>query len=224
MYEQRTGFRDPTVLTTWTTRLLYAYIVVVLVAAWSHAGELLGRGGPESLAALLSSIPLLDSLARLVGVLWSLVGTIAASAIAAILVLVWIHRANYNARQLGGTDMHFSPGWAVGWYFIPIAWFWKPYQAMREIWQASVSPVDWQRQAGSPLLVWWWGLWILTGWGTFAVSELTVRSLDAAGVATADAAIELSSAILSVPLTLVLLAIIGSVHQMQMGHHRAQGE
>ncbi len=223
MSEQHGGFHDPTGLTKWTRRLLYAYIAFSLVGAWSHAGELLGGGGPESLAALLAGTPLLDSLARLVETVWDLVETIAASVITAILVLVWTHRANYNARQLGAADMAFSPGWAVGWHFVPIAWFWKPYQAMREIWQASVSPSSWKRQAGSPLLVWWWGLWILTRWGVFVASELAVRIFDGASAETADAAIELSFAVLDVPLALVLLAIIGRVHQMQMRHHRVRG-
>jgi hypothetical protein len=54
-----------------------------------------------------------------------------------VLFCIWIYRANSNARQLGATDMQFSPGWSVGWYFIPIANLWKPYQAMCEIWRAS---------------------------------------------------------------------------------------
>src|ERR1700754_3506800 len=53
-----------------------------------------------------------------------------------IVFAVWIHRANRNARALGAVGMRFSPGWAVGWFFVPIANLWKPYQAMKEIWQA----------------------------------------------------------------------------------------
>ena len=221
MNEQHAGFHDPTDLTKWTGRFLYVTIAFSLVAAWSHAAEVFGGGGPESLATLLAGSPPIDSTARLVATLWDIVETSAASVTTAILVLAWTHRANRNARQLGAADMAFSPGWAVGWHFVPIAWFWKPYQAMREIWQASASPAKWQRQAGSPLLAWWWGLWILTRWGAFVATELAVRSFDAANATVA--AIQLSFAILNVPLTLILLAIIGGVHRMQMRHHRAQG-
>lgn len=31
-----------------------------------------------------------------------------------VLFSIWVHRANLNARALGGEDMRFSPGWAVG--------------------------------------------------------------------------------------------------------------
>ena len=218
MNEQNDDFRDPTTLTKWTKGMLYAFVAVMLVAVWTHAGELLGRGGPESLAGLLAGIPLLDSLGRLIGSVWEIVAEIAASLITAILLLVWIYRANYNARALGAADMAFTPGWAVRWYFIPIAWFWKPYQAMREIWQASVSPADWKQQVGSPLLLWWWVLWILSTWVWFPVQEVALRNLPAAEARIAETTIELAWAILDIPLALILIAIIGGVHRMQMNH------
>jgi hypothetical protein len=56
-----------------------------------------------------------------------------------IVFLTWIHRANRNARALGAEGMRFTPGWSVGWYFVPIMSLWKPFQAMREIWQASAQ-------------------------------------------------------------------------------------
>jgi hypothetical protein len=52
--------------------------------------------------------------------------------------------------------MTFTAAWSVGWYFIPIASLWKPFQALREIWKASVDPVHWQSIPTNPLLGWWW--------------------------------------------------------------------
>jgi hypothetical protein len=80
--------------------------------------------------------------------------------VTAIVFLVWIHRANRNARALGAEGMRFTPGWAVGWYFVPIMFLWKPFQAMREIWQASAQPGNWQHVQTPPLLGWWWGLYL----------------------------------------------------------------
>src|SRR3954463_16165575 len=73
-----------------------------------------------------------------------------------IVVGRWIYRARANAHALSH-DMTISPGWAVGWYFVPIANLFKPYQAMREIWYASSfggedGPVG--------LLPLWWALWL----------------------------------------------------------------
>ena len=144
----------------------------------------------------------------------------------AILVLMWIYRANHNARQLGAADMRFTPGWAVGWYFIPIAWFWKPYQAMTEIWRASVNPSDWGATPVSPLLRWWWGLWIVPSWG-LGPSWIQWRRpafLDEAGTETVDAATDLVENLLDIPLAFVLVAIITAVTQLQTAHHRRQSE
>jgi hypothetical protein len=37
---------------------------------------------------------------------------------------------------------------------------WKPFQAMREIWQASAQPGNWKNVQTPPLLGWWWGLYL----------------------------------------------------------------
>lgn len=203
------GFRDPTTLTNWTRGLLYASIAAALLGMWSSARDLLGGGGEAALGTGLRAI------------FWVFTG-LPIPLITVIVVLNWIHRANHNARQLGAADMHFTPGWAVGWYFVPIAWFWKPYQAMTEIWRASRNPADWRRKPVSPLLPWWWVLWIVPFWGVSIVDVVGRGSFGEEGAEGLDAAIELAGWILDIPLILVLLAIIGAVHRMQMDHHRRQ--
>ena len=37
------------------------------------------------------------------------------------LYCIWIHGSAVNARRLGAGGLDVSPGWAVGWYFIPFA-------------------------------------------------------------------------------------------------------
>jgi hypothetical protein len=87
-----------------------------------------------------------------------------------ILFGVWIVRSGKNAwlfsnlaRQSGTSRPGFAPpflqntpGWAVGWYFIPIANFWKPYGAMKEIVQASSV----RESLAASLLPTWWTLWL----------------------------------------------------------------
>jgi len=46
---------------------------------------------------------------------------------------IWQHRAQANAVVLSGGGLRFTPGWAVGWWFIPIANLWKPFQTVREL-------------------------------------------------------------------------------------------
>jgi hypothetical protein len=113
-----------------------------------------------------------------------------------IIVGRWIYRASKNAHAISN-DMTISPGWAVGWYFIPIASLFKPYQAMKEIVFASVAG----SQTESRLPV-WWGLWILTnilGNASFRISQ------SAPGL---SASFDLVNTILSVPLYIVFASIL----------------
>ncbi|MXW55442.1 MAG: DUF4328 domain-containing protein [Gemmatimonadales bacterium] len=204
------GFQDLTALAKWTRIFLYAGIALALVSVWELAGgpQMGGSGEPPEGWTLVAVIRLLAGTA--VGL-----GT-------AILVLSWIYRANDNARQLGAAEMRFTPGWAVGWYFIPIAWFWKPYQAMTEIWRASVNPSDWRATPVSPLLRWWWGLWIVNSWGLDIVDLVASYRLDEAGTETLEAATTLVGNVVDIPLALVLVAIITAITQLQTAHHRRQ--
>src|SRR5262245_36858492 len=93
-----------------------------------------------------------------------------------VIFCVWIYRAIYNARQLAATGMQFSPGWAVGWYFIPIANLWKPYQAMREIWQASAAPASWQHQPRGSILPLWWTFFLLSNFIANVSFRLSMRA------------------------------------------------
>ena len=79
-----------------------------------------------------------------------------------VVFLIWINRANKNSRALGAQNMQFTPGWCVGWWFIPIASLWKPYQAVREIWKTSKKIDNWQTQENSTIAL-WWTLWIISG-------------------------------------------------------------
>ena len=55
-----------------------------------------------------------------------------------VLWCMWQHRAHQTARDLvGGTKM--SAAWAFGCWFVPIVNYFKPFQAVRELWRASVG-------------------------------------------------------------------------------------
>ncbi len=207
--EQTDGFRDTTRLAKWTRGFLYANIASALLGVWSNASNLLsGAGVEESAGTGLGAIFWVTGMP-----IWL---------ITAVLVLIWIHRANHNARQLGAADMRFTRGWAVGWYFVPIAWFWKPYQVMSEIWRTSRNPSYWREQPVSLLLPWWWALWIVPFWGSSMVALTVGRNLDEAGAKALEATSGLAYWTLEIPLTFVLLAIIAGVHRMQAEHHRRQ--
>jgi len=79
--------------------------------------------------------------------------------IAALAFAVWTWRVVDNARSFK-PSMNATPGWAIGWYFVPIASLFKPFGYMEETWDASSSVVS---RRSSMLLRWWWGLWLVSG-------------------------------------------------------------
>ena len=72
-----------------------------------------------------------------------------------VVTLFWLHGAAGNAKIIR-PSFEFTPGWAVGWYFVPIANLFKPYEVLREIWIAGKGMVNGAYLKGTPRLAVWW--------------------------------------------------------------------
>lgn len=72
----------------------------------------------------------------------------------------WLYVAAKINHLSGAKGLRFSPGWAVGWYFIPIANLFMPYLSMRETYKASFGKEDWRAQRSSWYLPLWWATWL----------------------------------------------------------------
>ena len=122
-----------------------------------------------------------------------------------VLVGRWIYLTNANAHAFGTGEMSISPGWAVGWFFVPIANLFKPYEGVKETWQVSHNVGGLIEEAESPLVRWWWGLWIVSGivgWVSVQMGGLTDSPLDGAYY------FDLFAALLNVALCLVLIRLM----------------
>lgn len=78
--------------------------------------------------------------------------------------LWWKYRSTANLSRLQGPQT-VTPAGAVYWYFVPVAWFWKPYQAMENLYRGF--------NAGDPVhnrdhneVQWWW----LFFWSSAAIA------------------------------------------------------
>jgi hypothetical protein len=77
--------------------------------------------------------------------------------------LLWTYRVYDNLRVVGSRETTMTPGWAVGWWFIPIANLWMPYRVMREINARSEISNEYELLNGSPIgIVEWWALFWLS--------------------------------------------------------------
>jgi uncharacterized protein DUF4328 len=138
-----------------------------------------------------------------------------------VIFCIWIYRANYNARQLGATGMKFSPGWAVGWYFIPIANLWKPYQAMCKIWQASAAPASWQDQPRGSILPLWWTFFLLSNFTANMSGRLSLRAASTSELIWSST-VSAASSIFDVASNVVALALVSQIYRMQMARRSAE--
>lgn len=74
----------------------------------------------------------------------------------AIPVCLWTFRAHANLHEGGIAGLHFSPGWAVGSFFVPVLNLWVPFQAMRELVNRSEGePADFAAGSVGDVTSWW---------------------------------------------------------------------
>lgn len=193
MYE----YKDISALTRTTIVLLWIYLAGHLLFGGTEfyaTGVLAGPTPPGTLAAV-----------GLTGLLQVL------TALAAFIVVGrWIYRASANAHAIGG-GLSITPGWAVGWYFVPFANLVKPFEAMKETWLASHYGSDWGRGDATDLLNWWWGLWIVTN----ILANAAWRLDDVPGLG-------LAAAVLDIPLTLILITLLKQIRDAQRVVHHAE--
>jgi len=212
-------FRDPTVLTWWLIGLLLFAVLIGLAALVSSLMQygLLGdmqSGAFHTREEMTAAATTNDFRQRALSVVFTL-----AVLVREIVFFFWIYRASVNARQLGAKDMEISPGWAVGWFFIPFANLWMPFQAMSEIWNASASPVMW-RQLRTPVIVAiWWCLWLgvsflglfltFIGRGSQKIEDLRMTTV-----------VVILFYVVAVSLDAVMLAMVRTVYNRQVAHHK----
>lgn len=86
-----------------------------------------------------------------------------------IVFCFWVHRAYRNLPALGSRHARFTPGWAVGYFFVPLVVLVRGVQVMRDLWIESqplpddgADETEQMLRRRAPLVGWWWGLWIAT--------------------------------------------------------------
>lgn len=212
------GFRDLRPLANWVTAMLALGLLIGVVALWASIGqmELLNRithGEHFTVEEANAS----DSRIQLIGL-----GQLVILITTVIFFGRWIYVAACNVRALGAQNLTCSPGWAVGYYFIPFANLFKPFGAMKEIWKASGNPAAWEQEPGSPILGTWWTFWIFSCvFGQIALrTTLGARTPDDYSAA---AAITMVSDVIDILLAIVAIWLVRSLTQRQLETAQRRG-
>jgi hypothetical protein len=92
--------------------------------------------------------------------------------------LHWMWRVRRNLDALGVRKLRWAKWWAIGAWLVPVLSLWRPFQVLREIWNASdpergpTHPRGWEYDDVPPVMGWWWTLWVLASIVSFVGASL----------------------------------------------------
>lgn len=214
-------YSTPVGATLWAKGLLVTSLALAVVAAVSglFQMELISRAGTTGITAVEAAAN--DSRQQVIGLLQ--IGLWLGTGVA---FLIWLHHAHRNLPALGGRRLKYTPGWAVGWFFVPFLNLVRPLQVMTEVWHGS-DPGGLERdegpdgpvlrnQLGAPALVSaWWGLFLASNLlGNFAARMALTPNQTLDQIQFMSGLMVLSDA-LDIPGALVAIGLITRVTSMQ---------
>jgi hypothetical protein len=107
------------------------------------------------------------ALAVLVAFLAAVLGTMGG----VVAVPLWTHRCYRNLPALGARGLRWSPLWAAGCWFVPLANCVLPFLVVRDMAVAGEP-----RRSATFLLTAWWATWLATGLVPLLVNRQPVRA------------------------------------------------
>ena len=134
---------------------------------------------------------------------------------------MWIHRAHRNLPSLGVSGLRYSPGWAVGGFFVPILNLFRPFQVTTEIWKASDPIPDvndslaWQSAPTSPLVIFWWVLFLLSGFIGNIVLQISLQAETWSEILTASW-LTFAMDFVYIPAAILAILVIRNIDRRQM--------
>ncbi len=196
---------------------LESHSKLTAISIWS----VIGFAALSAIGQALEALGLIDlatadaSLAPLV-LGFSYLGYAIAFLISVVVVSIWIYRAHANLEAAGLDDLEFSPGWSVGWFFVPIMNLFKPFQAMRELWNGSHGYDNSYAAPSSRELTLWWGAYIV---GNILDSVSTRIAMMTSGDGLLVAyVLGIAGSLLTIVSAYYLLVIIRNVLDAQKNH------
>ena len=164
----------------WCTMFLIIHGMVAIAAIVSTYAEIdllsrIERGEHVPVSEATSS----DERQSTIGMIYT-----ASLVLAVIAFIVWMHRAYKNLAALEQVP-NFATWWPIFGWVIPIMSLFRPYQVMKELYGAS-SPAVQGGRATTPLMPWWWGAWLASGWIGTMVAWAFLRGEEARDFIVAD--------------------------------------
>lgn len=149
----------------------------------------------------------------------------------AIAFLAWFYGAHRNLGALGGRELTYTPGWAIGWFFVPVLGLVRPLQVMREVWHGS-DPDGLERDGapdgpavrnklGTPALVgWWWALFLISGMISQGLLQMGRLEDPTVGHLQMITLLQALADVIDIPAAVMALLLVGRITEWQGERHR----
>ncbi|PYT00103.1 MAG: hypothetical protein DMF63_09045 [Acidobacteria bacterium] len=146
--------------------------------------------------------------------------TFVALILSGILFLIWLYRAHSNLESLQGRNLEFTPGWAVGYWFVPFVNLYKPFQVVREVWWESNPEIDEEhsflseslRTAPTYMGI-WWAMWIISNIADNVASRVydpdTMDNIEISGI------VFIVSSVISIAAALLAMKVVWDITKRQ---------
>lgn len=149
------SFKDNSGLSIWLRRFLWFSIVVLAVCIVSDILERLflqdienGRYFIESeLNVAANQNDIRQGILTLLATLMFF--------ISGVTLLRWVYFSAQNALVMNPDEMHYTPGWAIAWFLIPVASIWMPILVVRRLFSGSTTEAAGVAQKTFPVVTWW---------------------------------------------------------------------
>ena len=139
-----------------------------------------------------------------------------------VVFCMWLYRAAHNLTALGNPRqaIEYSPGWAVGSFFVPFVNLVVPYRATKEVWVKSdpetaaddyVSP---HGQSGRAYLKVWWAFWLASLFVNNAAGRLYFRA-DTPGEMQTAMWLDLFGELLDIPAAIFAILVVRDIDRRQ---------
>jgi hypothetical protein len=136
-----------------------------------------------------------------------------------VLFMIWIYRLNKNLHALSDMSMKYTPGWSVGWFFIPLANFILPYKVVKEIWHVSHKDFSVSRA----IVRWWWVLYLLESFAS-SISARVLWRVDTAGAFANSAIISIISEAFAIIVNLIALTLVTRIGNAYKKNYGEEGK
>ena len=91
-----------------------------------------------------------------------------------VFFIMWFRRAYKNLHTLKARNLKRSEGWAAGGWFVPVLWWFVPFQIMKEIANGTselAKKIQYHVPNMDGKIGLWWILWTLGFWGTLILNS-----------------------------------------------------